>query len=372
MTQQAETFSRRRGWVTGAMPIFALAAAIGARDTEAAMSGGPRIALVLAAIGLLLVTVFIALHHAERVAARFGEPLGTLVLTLAVTVIEVSIIVSMMLHGANNPTLAREAVFAVVMIIGGGVVGLCLTVGALRFREQELKPQGTQAFLAVLIALSVLTLILPNAVGSARPGSYGTGQLAFVAITAALLYIAFLLMQTGRHRIDFLEEDSAGRTPAHAMPTRAGAALSGLLLLGGLLAVVLLAEIVAAGVEDGLAALRVSNPDRIVGALIACLVLLPETIGAIRAARANRLQRSLNIALGSALATIGLTIPAVSVVAIVTGFDLTLGLPQPDAVLLGLTLLLSVVSFGTGRTNMMIGLVHLVVFATYLFMVVVT
>jgi Ca2+:H+ antiporter len=305
------------------------------------------------------------------VASWFGEPVGTLVLTIAVTVIEVSIIVSMMLHGENNPTLAREAVFSVVMIIGSGVVGICLTVGALWYREQELRQQATSAFLAVLIALSVLTLVLPNFAGDSRPGAFGRGQLGFVCAVSALLYLAFLLMQTGRHREDFAEQElseilKAGTPPEEAPPTGRHALVSFVFLMAGLLAVVLLAELVAAVVEDGLAALEVRRPDRIVGAFIACLVLLPETIAAIKAALANHLQKSLNIALGSALATIGLTIPSVATVSLLTGYDITLGLGPGDTVLLVLTLVLSVVSFGTGRTNLMTGLVHLVLFATYL------
>jgi len=305
------------------------------------------------------------------VARRVGEPYGTLVLTFAVTAIEVSIIVSMMLHGENNPTLAREAVFSVVMIIGSGVVGTCLTVGAIWFREQELRPQGTSAYLTVLIALSVLTLILPNYAGGKEAGSFGPAQLAFVSAASALLYCAFLLMQTGRHREDFLERRERGRAhhsagAGHDRPGGRAALLCLGFLFLGLFAVVLLAETVAANVEDGLAALEVSRPDRIVGAFIATLVLLPETIAAIRAARDNRLQKSLNIALGSALATIGLTIPTVALVSLVTGYSITLGLGQGDSVMLLLTLVLSIVSFGTGRTNLLTGLVHLVVFATYL------
>ena len=359
------------------LPILALVVPLALRFASAAIDGAPDWAMTLLALlegALLLATVFAALHHAEIVAARLGEPAGTLVLTIAVTVIEVSIIVSMMLHGANNPTLAREAVFSVVMIIGSGVVGICLTVGALSYREQELRQQGTTAFLSVLIALSVLALILPNYAGDGRAGAFGTGQLIFICAAAASLYGAFLLMQTGRHREDFVD---AARQPtehggdlAHHRPTMRDTLISLVFLLAGLLAVVLLAKLVAASVEDALAALKVPGPDRIVGALIACLVLLPETIAAIRAALANNLQRSLNIALGSALATIGLTIPSVAAVSLFSGYDITLGLDSADSVLLILTLALSIVSFGTGRTNLMTGLVLLVVFATYLVLLV--
>jgi Ca2+:H+ antiporter len=372
MTPHPADMPRRLGAFAFAylLPLVALALPL-TLDADTALAGlPPGTAMTMLALlegALLLGTVFAALHHAETVATRLGEPLGTLVLTIAVTVIEVSIIVSMMLHGTNNPTLAREAVFSVVMIIGSGVVGLCLTVGALWHREQELRQQATSAFLSVLIALSVLTLILPDFAGDARPGAFGTGQLLFVCIASALLYLAFLAMQTGRHRADFLEATRSPTIPhpSHARPSLRAALVGVAFLLIGLFAVVLLAELVAASVEDGLAALEVKRPDRIVGAFIACLVLLPETISAVRAALANELQRSLNVALGSALATIGLTIPSVAAVSLLTGYDITLGLGNADMVLLVLTLTLSIVSFGTGRTNLLTGLVLLVVFAAY-------
>jgi Ca2+:H+ antiporter len=356
------------------LPVLAMALGIALRGIEHAVPELPDWALVVvpvAATAFLLPTVFAALHHAEAVARRLGEPYGTLVLTIAVTTIEVAIIVSLMLHGRNNPTLAREAVFSVVMIVCAGVVGVCLMLGALRHRVQELQQQGTSAILAVLVALSVLALILPNHTGSMPHGIFTTGQLAFVSLVSVLLYGAFLFMQTVRHRTDFLDmsPDEQGRD--HRRPPAQVAFASFILLFVGLAAIVMLAKQVAAGVEDGLELMGVAQPDAIVGALIAALVLLPESISAVRAALQNRLQKSLNIALGSALATIGLTIPAVAAVSLITDHELTLGLENGDGVLLMLTLLLSVVSFGTGRTNVLTGLVHLVVFATYLLLLVI-
>jgi Ca2+:H+ antiporter len=316
---------------------------------------------------IVLATVFASLRHADTVALRVGEPYGTLVLTIAVTTIEVSVVISIMLHAENNPTLAREAIFSTVIIVCAGVIGTCLTVGALRHSEQALQQQGTTAFLTVLIALSVLTLILPDHLGGGHQGNFSTGQLAFVSLTSVLLYGAFLVMQTGRYRAFFLDAATSARAdPEEEIPTSRAAALSFLFLCTGLVAIVLLADDVAAGVEDGLVALALPQPDAITGALVATMVLLPEAISAIRAARGNRLQRSLNIALGSALSTIGLTVPTVALVCLLVGRDLTLGLENSDGVLLMLALLLCVVSFGTGRTNVLTGLVHLVVFATYL------
>lgn len=321
-------------------------------------------------IVLLLPTVLVALRHAEIAATRLGEPFGTLLLTLAVTTIEVSIIVSIMLNGENNPTLARESVFSVVMIICTGGVGLCLTLGALRFREQEHKPQGTNSYLAVLIALSVLSLILPNFTLTTSPGSFSAGQLAFVSVLSVLLYSAFLYMQSVRHRGDFIDTLAAMAREA-SLQSSAPLWASIACLLAGLTAVVLLAERVAAGAEAGLAAIGVQRPDAIIGALIAALLLFPELLSAVRASLKNQLQRSINVLMGSALATIGLTIPAVAVVCLISGRELTLGLVARDEVLLILALTLSIVSFGTGRTNVLSGLVHLVVFFAYVLLLVI-
>jgi Ca2+:H+ antiporter len=359
---------RSCGW-----PVTALAIALVISATNG-MPFTERTSLAIAipafAIALMLPTVLIALHHAETVADRIGEPYGTLLLTLAVTTIEVAIIVSVMMHGENNPTLAREAVFSVVMIVCSGGVGLCLTLGALRYRVQDHRTQGTSSFLAVLMALSILTLILPDFTVTTAPGTFSATQLGFVSVLSVLLYAAFLYMQSDRHRGDFVDEGAAqthrpGRDPGVPMFMNIVA------LMAGLIAVVLLAERVAAGVEDGLAAVGVTRTDPIIGALIATMLLFPEMLSAVRAALRNELQRSINVMLGSALATIALTIPAVAFVSLFTGRQLTLGLNARDEVLLALTLVLSVVSFGTGRTNVMTGLVHLVVFFAYLLLLVI-
>ena len=361
----------RRALAHNALPIatLALAAFLQLEVVSVQHADIPvRIVLCLLAIALVFATVFATLHHAEVIAHRIGEPYGTLVLTFAVTTIEVSVIVSMMLHGDNNPTLARESVFSTVMIICGGVVGFCLTFGGLRHRHQELKRQGTNAYLALLTALAVLTLILPNYTLAVGHGSFSPAQLVFVSVLSVLLYGSFVYAQMGLHREDFVEELIEPKERRHI---GAKGSISGnvLFLFVGLAGVVLLAEVIAAGVEDALQALQVHQADAIVGAFIATLVLMPESLAAVRASLNNELQRSLNIALGSACATIGLTIPAVSVASLITGKELTLGLGSGDTVLLLLALAVSILSFGTGRTTFLTGLVHLVVFCAYVFLI---
>ncbi len=352
------------------VPIACLALAIGIHIhgiPPRAVHPSIRILASVVAISVLLTTVFVVLQHAEALAVRLGQPYGTLLLTFAVTTVEVSIIVSMMLNGENNPTLARESVFSTVMIVCAGVVGLCLTLGAWQHRQQDLKRQGTSAFLSVLTALTVLTLVLPNFTLGKTPGTFSPLQLIFVSLCSVMLYASFVFSQTVRDRDDFLD-DGIGSRETHSVLSDASW-LNALLLLIGLFGIVLLAEQVAIGVEDGLEVLQVQRPDAIVGAFIATLVLLPEALSAVRAALNNELQRSLNIALGSALATIGLTIPAVGIASLITGRELTLGLPAGDSVLLGLVILISIHSFGTGRTTVLTGLVHLVVFIAFLLLI---
>jgi Ca2+:H+ antiporter len=323
-----------------------------------------HVAIPAISVALLIPTVLIALRHADAAAGRLGEPAGTLLLTLAVTTIEVSLICFVMLHGENNPTLARESVFSVVMLVASGGIGICLTVGALRHGEQEHRLQGTSAYLAVLIASSVLILILPNFTVTTAPGTYSPGQLVFVSLLSFLLYFGFLYIQSVRHRAYFVDASAEEEERAVSRLTPYWVTIP--CMLAGLFAVVLLGERVAAGVEDGLAALHISRPDAIIGALLATLLLFPEMLSAVRAARQNHLQRSINIMLGSALATIGLTIPAIVIVSFVTDHPLVLGISGRDQIMLVLALSLSIVSFGTGRTNVLTGFVHIVIFLAYL------
>jgi Ca2+:H+ antiporter len=330
--------------------------------------GGPYLLLVAAG---LMGSVLAAVHHAEVVAHRVGEPFGTLVLAVAVTVIEVALIVSLMLAGGPDATtLARDTVFAAVMIILNGIVGLCLLLGGARFREQTFGLHGVSASLATLAAIVVLTLVLPNYTVS-NPGPFYTpGQLGFIAVVSLGLYATFVLVQAVRHRDYFLPEAAPGDEEVHAAaPTTTAAALSALLLLTCLGAVVLLAKALAPAIESGVAS--IGAPKALVGVIIAGVVLFPEGLAAVRAARANRLQTSLNLALGSALASIGLTIPAVALVSLLTGLTLTLGIDLKSTVLLLLSLFVTGLSLGTGRTTVLQGAVLLVVFATYLFTTVV-
>jgi Ca2+:H+ antiporter len=331
------------------------------------VSGG----FVAAAAGAVLIaTVFAAVHHAEVVAHRTGEPFGTLVLAVAVTVIEVALIVSVMIADpAGKAGLARDTVFAAVMIVCNGIVGLCLLAGGARHHEQDFQLHGASAKLAVLAALTILTLVLPNVATTAPGPIFSTPQLVFAGLVSLVLYGSFVFVQTVRHRDYFLPVES-GDEDAHAPPPSGRAALISLaLLLVSLVAIVGLAKALTPTVEFAVASVGV--PKAVVGIVIAALVLLPESLAALRAARLNRLQTSLNLALGSALASIALTIPAVGVVSIVLGQPIELGLGDKDQMLLWLTLLVGVITLGTGRTTVLQGIVHLVIFAVFLFFAVI-
>jgi len=328
--------------------------------------GLPKAFLVLVVAGLIG-SVLSAVHHAEVVAHRVGEPFGTLVLAVAVTVIEVALIVSLMLAGGPETTaLARDTVFAAVMIILTGMVGLCLLVGGARFREQSFGLHGVSASLATLAAIVVLTLVLPNYTVSSPGPAFTGGQLAFIAVVSLILYGTFVFAQTVRHRDYFLPAEAPDNEAAHAAaPSNKVAGLSGLLLIACLTVVVLLAKALGPSIEAGVAA--IGAPAALVGVIIAGVVLFPEGLAALRAARANRLQTSLNLALGSALASIGLTIPAVAIVSLATGWQLTLGIDIKSTVLLLLALFVTAISLGTGRTTVLQGTVLVVIFVTYLF-----
>lgn len=344
----AVTFAATEGWIENFHPSMAFL-------------------VPLTAAVLIIGSVFAALRHAETVSAKVGEPLGTLVLTISVTIIEVAIMASMVQHGSDDPTEAREAVFSAIMIVCNGLVGLCLLLGGVRHGEQELQPMGASAYLAVLIALSILTLVIPNYTTSSYGPTLTPTQLVFVSVLSILLYAAFLFMQTVRHRSYFLDAHIAALGVETPKPTFGMAVSATIGLAGSLLGVSLLAERAIPSLEETLAWAGVTEVNPVTGACIALLVLLPESLNSIRAAHRNALQSSLNGALGSVVATIGLTVPTVALFSLATGSDIVLGLGNRDAVMLAMTLLLSVVSFGAGRTNAFTGLVHLVVFATYAF-----
>ena len=346
-------------WPASAWAMVAITTVVGAAGPIAILAGA-----------VLIATVFAAVYHAEVVAHRIGEPFGTLVLAVAVTVIEVALIVSIMLgFAADKAGLARDTVFAAVMIVCNGIVGLCLLAGGVRHHEQGFQLQGASAALAVLAALTVLTLVVPNFTTSTPGPTFTNSQLIFAGLVSLVLYGSFVFIQTVRHRDYFLPFEG-GSDDVHAPPPSNTVALISATLLGiALIGIVSLAKSLTPPLETIIAWL--GAPKAVVGIAIALLVLLPEGLAALRAASGNRLQTSLNLALGSALASIGLTIPAVAAVSILLGQPLALGLGVKDMVLLFLTLLVGVITLGTGRTTLLQGIVHLVIFATFLFLAVV-
>jgi len=321
---------------------------------------------VLSAV--LMVSVMAAVHHAELVAHKVGEPLGTLVLALAVTVIEVALIVAMMMAGGQQAAaVPRDTVLAAIMIICTGVVGLCLLIGGVRHREQSFRVEGASAGLSALIAMATLSLVLPTFTTTTKGGTYSVSQLAFAGLASLALWLVFVFVQTVRHRGYFLPVEGAADENVHApKPGTAQTWAAVALLLVSLVAVIGLAKVLSPAIEQGVA--RVGAPKSVIGVIIAMLVLLPETVAAMRAAYANRLQTSLNLAIGSALASIGLTIPVVAGVAVWMGLPLQLGIDGKDLVLLVLTFSVNTLTMALGRTTVMQGAVHLVIFAAFLFL----
>jgi Ca2+:H+ antiporter len=350
------------------VPFWGVAVPVVACLVLVASSGSSPGWVRLACAGAaLLAAVVAAVHHAEVIAHRVGEPFGTLILALAVTVIELSLIVSMMRSaGPAASTLARDTVFATVMIICNGVVGLCLLAGSLRHHVLAFRLEGTSPALSVLTTLTTLTLVLPTLTTSTPGPTFTSSQLIFAGVVSLVLYAVFIFVQTARHR-DFFLPDGVESENAHAVPPSANNAWLSLgLLLLSLVAVVGLAKVLAPAIESVVKA--AGMPQGVVGIAIALMVLLPETWAAVKAARCNRMQISFNLALGSALATIGLTIPSVAVTSIAMGLPLALGLPPKEVALLALTLLLTSMTLTGGRATVLQGAVHLVMFAVFLFL----
>jgi Ca2+:H+ antiporter len=328
----------------------------------------PFVALVAV---LLAAAVLSAVHHAEVVAHRVGEPYGSLVLAIAVTVIEVALIVTLMVAGAGAvETLARDTVFAAVIITCNGIVGLSVLVGARRSHVVSFHAEGAGAALATVATLSTLGLVLPSFTTSEPGPEFSPPQLAFAAVTAFALYGLFVALQSGRHRDYFLPAGVAGEPldpDEHAAPpTTRRAAASLLLLLLALVGVVGNAKLASPTIERGLSAAGL--PVSVVGVVIALLVLLPETIAALRAAQRNRIQISLNLAFGSAMASIGLTIPTIAIASIWLPVPLFLGLDPVHIVLLALTFLVTVLTVVPGRATLLQAGVHLALLAAYLFL----
>jgi Ca2+:H+ antiporter len=350
--------ARVGSWASIAAPLFGWVLIL----------AGTSVSISPLMIGLMLIGVVIAaVHHAELVAHRVGEPFGTLILAVAVTIIEVGLILSLMLANREAAsTLARDTVFAAAMIILNLLLGLCLVAGSRHQKEARFTRTGVTAALSTLATLMVLTLVLPNFTTSVAGPVYSPTQLAFVAAFSLILYLIFVFVQTVGNRDYFLPKGDLQRLPkAHApKPDLRTTWVSFGVLLLSLGAVILLAKSLSGPLEQ--AVTSSGAPLSLVGVAIAAIVLLPEGVAAIRAARANRLQTSLNLALGSALATIGLTIPAVTVASFSLGLPLALGLDNKSVTLLGLTLFIASLSLARGRTTLLHGSVHLTIFAAYL------
>jgi Ca2+:H+ antiporter len=325
--------------------------------------------VLLLAAALLGAAVFSAVHHAEVLALKLGEPFGSILLAVAVTVIEVGLIISIMFSGApGSDSVARDTIFAAVMIVLNGVIGMCLVLGGQRHFEQSFQLQGASSALAVLGTLAVLTLIEPNYTLTAVGPYYSPMQLMLVGVMSLALWCVFVFVQTVKHRDYFL--DASSHAPAdqeeeeHNVPRdRIALASLGLLLLS-LTAVVLLAKVLSYPLDKAIAAAGL--PQAFVGVIIAAIVLLPEGVAAVRSALLNRLQNSINLSIGSAIASIGLTIPTVAIVSLLLNQKVVLGISPSSTTLLVLTLFVSTLTLGTGRTTVLQGAIHLVIFVVFL------
>ncbi len=353
----------KSAWMFPALAVLLFAAVTATGYGFTPSHVGVLFALVLLVI--LFGTVFAAVHHAEVIAHRIGEPFGTLLLTLSVTIIEVALIATIMLGEHEVPTLARDTVFAVVMIVCNGLVGICIFIGGLQYREQDFQLTGANLYLSVLFAMATIALVLPNYTLTTPGPVYSEAQLEFVSVVTILLYGVFLYTQTIRHRDYFIGQAGAEDDGIPISGRMLG--VSVVLLVASLLGVVLLAKKFSIVVDAATAA--IGAPPAFAGVVVAMLILLPESVSAIAAARKNDLQKSINLALGSSVATIGLTVPAVAAAAWALDKQLVLGLSEQNMVELLLTFVLSMLTFGTGRTNILFGLVHMMVFAIFVFMV---
>ena len=324
-----------------------------------------------------VLVVLMAVVHAEAIAHRVGEPLGTLVLALAITVIEVSLIVTLMVaEGAKAETLARDTVFAAIMIVCNGVVGVSIFVAARRDHIVQFREQGANALLGTVALIATLSLVIPTFTTSSVGGTFTGSQLAFSAVSSAVVYGMFVFVQAFRHRWMFLEpaalNDEADDEHAHIVKREMrvgrseGLIMRSVLLLISLAGVVGLAKTLAPRIEESV--VWFGAPQAFVGVIIALMVLFPESITAVRSAAKGEMQTSLNLSLGSALASIGLTIPAVAVASLWLDGPITLGLGSKEIVLLALTVIVGTLTFGSGRATILQGAHHLAIFAAFIFL----
>lgn len=323
--------------------------------------------------GAIMISAFAVVRHAEILAARLGEPFGTLVLTLSMSSMEMMMIVAVMYTGQGSASLARDTMLAIVMIVLNGLVGISLLLGGLRYREQTYNLYGANTFLAVILPLSVLGLVLPTFTVSSPGPTLSSLQSTLIIIMSVGLYGIFLAIQTMRHRDYFVSPSAAAAiqaiqdTDTHNSGKARSAGYHSLLMLAYVLPIVVLAKQIAVPIDYGINVLGAPAP--LGGLLVAVLILSPESLAAVRAALANRLQRSINLSLGTALSSIGLTIPAVLIIGFITGRTITLGLDVANIVLLLLTLVVSMLTFSLARTNVLQGAVHLLLFVAYLMLI---
>ena len=349
----------------GTIAIFLV---VGSDLNEVTTRALPLLGVFVWLFAVILWSAMCVVRHADCLAIKFGEPYGTLILTLSAISIEVVVISTAMLHGENNPTLGRDAIFAVIMIALNGLVGLSLMLGGLRYREQHYNIQGVNAYLNVIMALAVLGLVLPNFTTSTSGPTFSTEQEIFFAAMSLLLYAVFLLIQTLRHRGYFLDvKETATKHSPHHLARIRSTGFHALMLLLYLGAVIFLAEKFAVPLDNSIEQFHM--PQAFGGAVIAALVLSPEGLGGITASLQNQLQRSINILFGSVLATIGLTIPAVLMIGLLTKRSVSLGLQGGNLPLLLLTLAVSVVTFTSRKTNVLQGCIHLLLFAVFVLLI---
>lgn len=327
--------------------------------------GSLNVALVILTGVLFAMAVLTSIHHAESIAEKFGPALGTLILAIAVTVIEVGLIVNMMATATSGGSMiARDTVFSAVIVVANGITGFCFLLGGLRYKELGFRVEGTSSLLAVLATLVTLCLVLPNFTVSTPEATYSNAQLIFISVMSVILYAALVVAQTVTHKDYFAASDENVEVVAVKKPSNIATVLSAIALVVSLVSVIGLAKTLSPSIESGLVA--VGAPRATLGIILALLVLLPEAGAALNAARSNQLQTSLNLALGSGAASVALTIPVISIYSIMSGQQVALGLDGKGMAFLALTFIVSGLTLGTGKTTALKGIVHLVILISYI------